>query len=380
MISLIIYSLNNMSLQLTWVIFCIISASFIFGFRNNSFEKNRNYNIDGLRYLLAAFVAFHHNSYSEFFFETGLWKITDTSIGYIGTFGVAVFFMITGYLFGDISYQSDWKVFFIKRILRILPMCYVSSIICIAMAALFNTNPINTSHIDILYWFDGGITGIKPDLFGNDHTNLINAGVTWSLYWEWAFYFTLPLLSFLFKKQYTVGICITVLALLMNLLPLLKIPTYNISFLMFFAMGILIKNLNIKITNKNIQIKNYLAISILVYCIFFSEKTSAYNFYSCFLIGVFFILIISGADFFGLLTSQGFLKLGDASYSIYLIHGIGWYIMNKIVFHYNIQENKFLYYLVQTITWYVICYSSLLTYRYIENPFINLGRKISKKI
>lgn len=368
-----------MNLQLIWVLFCIISASFIFGFRKDSFEHNRNYNIDGLRYLLAAFVAFHHNSYTELFFKTGAWKINDNSIAYMGTFGVAVFFMITGYLFGETNLQSNWKTFFTKRFLRILPMCYVSSICCIALAAYIGNNTTQTNYSDILYWFDGGITGIRPALFGYQPTNLINAGVTWSLYWEWAFYFSLPLLSFLFNKKYTVGLCITVIALLINVLPIFKIPTYNISFLIFFATGVLVRNLNLTIANKHVNFRNFVAITILVYCIFFSGKSSAYNFYSCFFIGVFFYLIISGSNLFGLLKSRGFLKLGDASYSIYLLHGIVWFTMNKIIFHYNAQDNKYFYYAIQTLTWYLICYISLLSYKYIEAPFIAIGKMLSLK-
>lgn len=365
-----------MNLHLIWSLFCILSASFIFGLRKDSFVHNRNYNIDGLRYLLAAFVAFHHNSYSEFFFKTGNWKINDNSTAYIGTFGVAVFFMITGYLFGDIKLQSNWKTFFTKRFLRIFPMCIVSSIFCIALAAYIGKNIAQTSYSDILYWFDGGITGIKPALFGYQHTNLINAGVTWSLYWEWAFYFSLPLLSSLFNKKYTVGLCIAAIAFLINILPTFKIPTYNISFLLFFATGILVKNLKLTITNRFKKIKNILAIFILFYCIFLSGKTSAYNFYSCILIGIFFYLITSGSTLFGILTSRGFLRLGDASYSIYLLHGIGWFIMNKFIFHYNAQDNKYFYYIIQTLAWYMICYVSLLTYKYIEAPFIEIGKRL----
>ncbi|WP_297118925.1 acyltransferase [uncultured Enterobacter sp.] len=368
-----------MNLQLIWILFCILSASFIFGFRKDPFIPNRNYNIDGLRYLLAAFVAFHHNSYSEIFFKTGSWKVDDTSIAYIGTFGVAVFFMITGYLFGETKSHSNWALFFTKRFLRIIPMCFFSSICCVVLAAYIGNLTTQTNHIDILYWFDGGITGIRPDLFGYQKTNLINAGVTWSLYWEWAFYFSLPLLSFLFNKKYTVGLCITAIALFINVLPIFKIPTYNISFLIFFAIGVLVRNLNPTITDKFINLKDILAISILVYCIFFSGKSSAYNFYSCIFVGLFFYLIISGSNLFGILTSRGFLKLGDASYSIYLLHGIGWFIMNKFIFHYEAQVNTLFYYVIQTITWYMICYASLLTYKYIETPFIKLAKKFPFK-
>ena len=74
------------------------------------------------------------------------------------------------------------------------------------------------------------------------------------------------------------------------------------------------------------------------------------------------------------------MLLGDASYSLYLTHGIGWFIMHKITIHYGINENLIIYYVLQTLTWYAMCYISIKTYKYIEKPFITLGKKLSEKI
>ena len=42
---------------------------------------------------------------------------------------------------------------------------------------------------NLYFWFDAGILGEKPPLFDLPDSYLINAGVTWTLFWEWAFYF-----------------------------------------------------------------------------------------------------------------------------------------------------------------------------------------------
>lgn len=371
-----------MNFYVAWVIFCIFSASFIFGFRKDKVEGNREYNIDGLRYLLAALVVFHHHGYSENLIKVGVWGSSDPALSYAGTFGVAVFFMITGYLFGEIKKDTNWISFFIKRIFRIVPMCYVSSVACIAIAAYIGINnawKINFN--DFIYWFDGGASGVRPVLFGYKYTNQINAGVTWTLYWEWVFYFSLPIISLLFNKRFTIGICIAIIAVLINLSDYLKIPNLNSSFLLFFAIGILIRNIKSQYNYKTSSIlANSLAVAIMLYCIFLSDKHMAYNVLSALLIGVFFFFIASGVNLFGFITSKGSVLLGDASYSLYLTHGIGWFIMHKITIHYGINENLIIYYVLQTLTWYAMCYISIKTYRYIEKPFITLGKKLSEKI
>ena len=368
-----------MNFHLAWFFFCILSAAFIFGFTNFKFEKNRELTIDGLRYLLAAFVAFHHNDISSAYFETGTWKLHDPTLGYIGQFGVAVFFMITGYLFGDISKDTDWKSFFIKRFFRITPLTYLYSIICIAIATYIGITMGNVADFKgAIYWFDGGISGLKPPIYGFKDSYLIGAGVTWTLYWEWMFYLCLPLLVLFFNKKYTLGLCIAVISIFAHCVGYFKIPSPHAQLLLFFSVGVLIKNLkHISLGHSNI--KSVAALITLGYCLFFSENNSAYNMTSCVLTGLFFYIIASGANFFGLLTSRGVLVLGDASYSIYLLHGIGWFVMNKMVFHFGTNENDVKYYVIQTLSWYMICFISLLTYKYLEKPFINFGRKVAQR-
>lgn len=371
-----------MNLYVTWVIFCILSASFLFGIRKEKIEANRQYNIDGLRYILAAFVVFHHNGYSENLFKIGVWRPSDNVLTYAGTFGVAVFFMITGYLFGEMKKESNWPAFFIKRFFRIVPMCYLSSICCIIIAAYIGMQGgWKSNYVDLVYWFDGGTSGMRPALFGFKHTNLINAGVTWTLYWEWIFYFSLPLFAFLFNRTYTIGICIASIAILINTASFFKIPLFNLSLLLFFAIGILIRNLKSRFDFRfSILIKNAIALLILIYCMFYSEKQTAYNVISAVFIGVFFFMIATGGTLFGFLTCRGTVLLGDASYSLYLIHGVAWFVMNKVLFHYGINDKHITYYAIQTIIWYAMCYVSIKTYIHIEKPFIAYGKKVASYI
>lgn len=368
-----------MSPHLAWVFFCIISASFIFRSKKIKIEQNRELNIDGLRYVLAAFVVFHHNDISTAYFETGKWALHDPILGYMGQFGVAVFFMITGYLFGDIKKDTNWKSFFIKRFFRIVPLTYVSSFVCIAIASYIGMKMGNKpDYSNLIYWFDGGLSGMKPAIYGFKDAQFIGAAVMWTLYWEWLFYLALPILCFAFNKTYTIGFCIAAISIFAHIAGFFKLPTQHTALLIFFATGVLVKNLKgLSITSS--FYKSAFAFLILIYCLFVSDNHTAYNLTSCIFIGVFFYLVATGGNLFGMLKLRGFIILGDASYSIYLLHGIGWFIMNKVVFHYGIQNNSIYYYLIQTFVWYAICFVSLISYKYIEKPFIAYGKKVTSR-
>ncbi|WP_143557518.1 acyltransferase family protein [Snodgrassella alvi] len=90
-----------------------------------------------------------------------------------------------------------------------------------------------------------------------------------------------------------------------------------------------------------------------------------------------FIFITMGGDVFGLLRQRGFVRLGDASYSIYLLHGLAWYGMNKYIAVHNLVLNRTQYTLVSTAVMFVLLVICTLTYQYIEKPFIALGRRKS---
>ncbi|WP_455851467.1 acyltransferase family protein [Pantoea endophytica] len=368
-----------MILHLAWVFFCIISASFIFQTKKIQIEQNRDLNIDGLRYVLAAFVVFHHNDISTAYFETGKWALHDPTLGYMGQFGVAVFFMITGYLFGDIKKETNWKSFFIKRFFRIVPLTYVTSLICIAIASYIGIKMGDTPDFsNVIYWLDGGLSGTKPAIYGFKDSQFIGAAVMWTLYWEWLFYLALPLLCLFFNRTYTIGLCIAVISIFAHTSGFFKIPNQHATLLIFFATGVLIKNLKYKTFPSSI-FKSAIAVVVLTYCLFISNERTAYSFTSCIFIGIFFYLVATGGNLFGLLKQRGFVILGDASYSIYLLHGIAWFVMNKVVFHYSLQNQKLTYYVIQTFVWYGICFISLISYKYIEKPFIALGKKVSSR-
>ena len=360
-------------MHIAWVFFCVLTAPIFFKSKNYNIETTRELNIDGLRYILAAFVAFEHNSIVALFFKTGQWVGYMPVLMYSSQFGVAVFFMITGYLFGNLNKNTNWPSFFIKRFFRIAPIFYLSSVICMIIAAYIGTKTgDDTQFKSILYWLDSGVTGIKPGIFGYTYASAINAGVTWTLQWEWMFYFSMPIVSIFLNKKYSIFFIILFISGV-ALLPY----SYGNVLVIFFAVGILVRKLKKSPSLFSKKIKDLIALLILTFCLFIFNNHSAFSLESCVFIGVFFYMIATGSDLFGMLAKRGVVILGDASYSIYLLHGIAWFVMNKIIFHYKLEDQTTIYYLIQTATWYLICFTCTKTYKYIETPCINYGKRIA---
>lgn len=349
---------------------------------SENLSKKREPNLDGLRYILASLVAFHHYFYSINFFNTGSWSSTSDFISYIGPFGVAIFFIISGYLFANIPFnENNWKKFFINRFFRIAPISLISSFTCILISiGLFGLN-INDI-FKIFYWFDFGLLNIRPNFNKYNYSSLINAGVTWTLVWEWMFYFTLPILSMLLIRNKLIS-TIPFIIILILILNIIKPSIFQILlFGFYFSTGILsklyFKNINIRISKTQL---NTISIMLFLTCILIgsNSKNIDYIKYALpFLYALLFFTIIKGANWFGILTMKGFSKLGDASYSIYLLHGIFWFLLNYIFYNYFNGFNSSLYYILFISTWILICITSLFLYNNVELKFIKYGKKITQ--
>ena len=77
----------------------------------------------------------------------------------------------------------------------------------------------------------------RPDINNFIHTNLINAGVVWSLSYEWLFYASLPILSILLLKKKTSTIYVTLSVLFVFIYFIVHNINYN-HLLSFFGVFI----------------------------------------------------------------------------------------------------------------------------------------------
>lgn len=368
-------------LLLMWVSATIFMVGLLFSHKCFSYLDSgsgvpRNNSMDGLRYVLASMVVFHHMDFHRYFVENGLWKTGSELIFYMGRFGVDMFFMITAYLFwGKIRNKEniDWVNLYKGRIYRIVPLAFFSSFISICLLFIYFGLP-KLEHkviINIASWFDAGFFDIKPPVNDFSRPKVVLSGVTWTLRWEWAFYLFLPVLFFFRRRG--LELAIGSLFIIVYLLPYVKEASpYLVS---CFAFGILAKELEEKVSIQKITADLIIAF-VLIFIFIIRPAPLSINFTAC--LSIIMLMVCCGGDFFGLLTLPGFIRLGHSSYSIYLLQGSFFFVAVRSINYSSIKETNYIYFIAMTFTFLLLCLISSLTYKKIEMRFIKPSRKITQ--
>ena len=323
---------------------------------------------------------------------------TDLKIFSKGYLGVDIFFIISGYVITKIleekffiNYSYDFKSFYIKRILRIVPIYFF--IITVFIITFLLIGPL--SGIDIIikkiifiFTFTSNFyyLNYQKEYFDNIFQDPLNH--TWSLAVEMQFYLIFPFLLYFLKKNFNkklikkilILIIITGIVLTYYLFCLLK----NINLVFYspifrsweFLLGSLVYYLN---NNKKLH-KNYIInqlrkvswifIILIIITIFFSNEN--YKFLNLILITIstsLFLFLRNNSSNKNL-NNYPLLYLGNISYSFYL-----WHL--PILFFFNIYfENKFKFIFAFILTLILSHFS----YIYIENKLKNLKININLKI
>lgn len=339
----------------------------LFKFIDEDINASRENSLDGMRFALASFVIFHHIDCAFSFITTGKWTPTSDWLLYLGKYGVALFFMTTAFLFwGKVRKESkiDWIDLYKKRFFRIAPLYIFCSTIALVNLLLLTERKDFSFNLlaDILSWFDAGLWNHKPAVTTFTPPFMALAGVTWTLRWEWIFYFSLPLF-FMFKK-WSFELTISLFAFSIYFLPDLTKDAYLWSY--FFA-GMLCSELKERI-NFNQKIAN----TILASGIFITVlvQPTLYGPPEKIFLCVIFFSIISGANLFGALINKAAIRLGAISYSLYLTQGL--IIFPMVIYFKNgskleLNTGTFIAF---TVSYLLICALSSLTYHFIERPFI----------
>lgn len=145
--------------------------------------------IDGLRGFLAIAVFFHHFIITWYWKTNGIWaKPPETYYQNYGQVGVAIFFMITGFLFISKIIKDDGKTNWFKlyesRFFRIFPL-YIFVVLIVTLVAFSDSKfKLNVSSLELvkqyLQWgiFHGGVINNFSE------TSKVIAGVDWTLKYE----------------------------------------------------------------------------------------------------------------------------------------------------------------------------------------------------
>jgi peptidoglycan/LPS O-acetylase OafA/YrhL len=353
--------------------------------RELAVSGNRELALDGLRGMAALMVATHHAALCCTWLKTGIWGDSQSLVLQLfAPAGVVIFFMLTGYLFWAKARAANGKMNAWKlwrgRLYRIAPL-YLFSLLIVLLVAAIQTGGHWLSLENwkpLLRLFALGALGWHN--IGQVNLGEYNAGVVWTLWYEWSFYLILPFIAWLAPGRKIFGFAVafyalTFIGLWFNL---------NLQPGLFFIFGMLCP-LFFEDQKLRFQLRRpiaavlalSLAISLCFLCHGFLFTKAPSLSVAGAIFPVFFV-VAAGNSFFGFLTCPAIRCLGAMSFSLYLLHGI----VFRLVFH--LLKMAGLIDLPQLDCWLIIAVTAIATtflcattYRWIEFPFLSTSHKKS---
>lgn len=300
--------------------------------------------IDGLRGYLAFFVFVHHACVWYFYLHNGQWQVPPShAYTHFGQSSVALFFMITGFLFWSKLLDGklkgiNWLRLYQSRLVRLVPLYLLVLSLLLLIVAIRSSfvwkQPWATQLRPLLSWLLFTAGG-AADLNGVEKTRYIVAGVTWSLPYEWLFYLLLPLVGWRMK------IPMPRLILLLGVGGLLWWYSWRPDRLsmLFFLGGI---NAAYWVRRERFcdwargTPASLLALAALLLVIvsfdgLYDLPGKWLKYLPLLLLSLVFAIIAGGNTLFGLLQLPVSRMLGEISYSIYLLHGMLLYVTFELV-------------------------------------------------
>lgn len=309
---------------------CIIATKCFSSIRALASDDSSKYkSLDALRGFLATNVFAYHAFVAHEYYHSGVWQSPDINMyRFAGGGSVSIFFMITGFLFWGkaIDHGIQPIALLRSRAKRIMPLyifsCFLIFTIC-SIDAKF-TQRVQMSELiqAIARWLAGGALG-APSINGAS-TLLLNAGVTWTLQYEWAFYAILPFLT-IFTPPRRFLFLVFLYLLILTFFKLFGFANQTI--FMLVAIPFLGGMFTAYITRHTPDVpkaKSWAA-SLFVLA---SLGVGAYYYKrglgTIIAVGLIpsFILIALGNDLFGIMKTRWARWLGHISFSVYLLHGI----------------------------------------------------------
>ena len=346
--------------------------------------ESRFASIDGLRGYLAFGVFVHHSIITWIFLRTGVIDFPPSNFySQLGQGSVALFFMITGFLFWDRllthGRQHDWLAFAVSRLFRLYPL-YLPLMLTVFVCVFYLQDwELKDSGIQLIGQTLAWLTFDRPDVNQYHQTGMLISNVTWTLGYEVFFYLALPLAAMVFI--YRGGWMQTMLCLI-GIYALYQVLGWEHSlkkhFLASFLGGIAAAYW--------IRRPQWVAwsltplagvIALLALAIAFTVFSRAFNLGALLLLSLFFVIVASGNTLFGSLKPRSIRWLGEISYSTYLLHGfVLWILLQRLppLLHLDARQAWVFLPLLAVCSCLLIIISSL-TYQYIEKPGINAGKK-----
>ena len=246
-------------------------------------------------------------------------------------------------------------------------------------------------------------------------TRPINAGVTWTLRYEWLFYLALPFLAVLARPMRFAGLVLAtwVLYFFSSAGWLIREQRF-LHFLCGMLAAHLVQHFHAPgriralppgsagvspalrvLTGQNTehlfaqsgepgqcpdaphapQFVRRTWFTAIVFALLAASALGPRNLWGLAISAVTFLCFVFGNDLGRLLTIPGAKVLGTISYSIYLLHGIILHIFLRVVNHFYpiASMGSSSYWVLITVCGILIVLCSAFTYRFVEHPFIELS-------
>lgn len=340
--------------------------------------------IDGLRGYLGFAVFLHHASIWFFFLRTGRWAVPPSNLyTHLGQSGVALFFMITGFLFFSKLIDSkdrpvDWTKLYISRLFRLTPLYLFTMGTMFAIVAVLSDaqlrEPVESLALGIARWLTFTAKG-NPDLNGVAQTWIIVAGATWTLPYEWGFYLMLPLFALMVRSRTLIGSLVLGITALLAFKWLLDLDLlFMKAFVGGMAASVLVRYEKVRVI-ASAKISTMLVVGCVAAVVMIYP--TAYGSMPLLLLSIAFTLVAGGNTLFGLLTSHTSRVLGEMAYSIYLLHGIVLFLMFRFLFGFPeaAKLTPIEHWAMIALCTPVLISISFLTFRQIELPAMRIAPK-----
>lgn len=347
--------------------------------------ESRYASIDGLRGYLAFGVFVHHSIITWIFLRTGVFEFPPSNFySMLGQGSVALFFMITGFLFWSRllaqGRQHDWLAFGISRVFRLYPL-YLPLMLAVFVTVFYLQGwqlkePVSQLFKQGLLW----LTFDRPDVNQYPQTGMLISNVTWTLAYEVFFYLALPLAALVFVYR---GNWRQVVLCLIGIYTLYQLVGWEHSlkkhFLASFLGGIAaaywVRRPQLVAWSRTTLAS---VIALVALTLAFTVFNRAFKTAPLFLLSLFFVIVASGNTLFGALKPRSIRWLGEISYSTYLLHGfVLWLMVQRLplVLHLDARETWVYLPLMAACTCLLILISSA-TFLYIEQPGMSAGKKL----
>jgi peptidoglycan/LPS O-acetylase OafA/YrhL len=339
--------------------------------------------LDGLRAIAVLLVLYYHWNGGDF------WGIKIE----LGTLGVYIFFVLSGFLISSLLLISNeesifkkLKKFYLKRVLRILPIYYIF----IFVLYLIDYDDIRN---DVFFY----IFHVQNFLF---YYKDVSPFIThlWSLGIEEQFYLFWPLLILLLKKEYifTLSVFVIVGTPIGNLLFKHFTEHYAFGLPMFALEGFAWGYIATTLVNRSINVHLYFLLATLffiLYIIIDSVSNIDISFiergiYSFFSFTILMLILLNQSDKLKKFCELKYLVfVGKISYGIYLFHRVVpevYLYFHEMVVRNNLRlpffdfvvlpylPSQYMIFIYLPIT---LCIATISFYL-IENPLLKLKRKI----